>query len=163
MKRRMRLKRLSEPDRALLNSILVSRANERDTHLWRGTLQGEDWVADVLWDDGALLGPRVVLTGDLPTSGDDAWQDYQAKPGARGQGHGHRSFLRHSHSRDRSGVRAAFANFRLPANKRLENVGSVAGRHVEASLHQLFMQLLSLSCLKERPPARGLAETAREP
>jgi hypothetical protein len=80
LKRRLRMIRLSEPDRALLNSILVSRARERDTHLWRGALETEEWVADVLWDDGTLLGLRISRAGGDATGGEEnAWWDYQAK------------------------------------------------------------------------------------
>lgn len=79
MKHRLRMTRISEPDRLLLNSILASRARERDSHLWRGMLAGTEWVADVLWDDGTLLGLRIAPTMGSNATVENAWWDYQAE------------------------------------------------------------------------------------
>lgn len=78
MKLRMRATGISDADRRLLNSILSSRAKERNEHTWSGSVGGEDWVADVLWDDGTLLGMRVLRAANEADGVENVWWDYAA-------------------------------------------------------------------------------------
>lgn len=75
IRKRLKVSRITEQDRKLLNSIMSSRARERDNHLWSGVVGEHTWVADVLWDDGSLLGLRIAPEGS-DFQGESAWWDY---------------------------------------------------------------------------------------